>query len=142
MLRAAFIDLARPGRKGIAVMRRLLDERGDGYVAPASELEASFVSLLRRYGLPEPGPPGRRRRRSRLGGPGRLRLRRRRRPAGDRARQPAPSLSKLDVEADAARDRRLRDAGWQVVRFCWADVMTEEPILTLIRTLPLALVTI
>jgi len=50
--------------------------------------------------------------------------------------------SKLDVEADAARDSRLRDAGWRVVRFCWADVMAEEPILTLIRTLPLALVTI
>ncbi len=140
MLRAAFIDLARPGRKGIAVMRRLLDERGDGYVAPASELEACFVALLRRHGLPEP---------SRQvdvgdghGWVGRV----------DFAYVDARLVieldgrrhhsSKLDVEADAARDGRLRDAGWQVVRFCWADVVAEEPILSLIRSLPLALVTI
>lgn len=139
-LRAAFIDLARPGRKGIAVMRRLLVERGDGYVAPASELEACFLALLRRHDLPEPA------RQVDVGDGhgwvGRV----------DFAYIDARLVieldgrrhhsSKLDVEADAARDRRLRAAGWRVVRFCWADVVAEEPILSLIRGLPLLLVTV
>ena len=34
--------------------------------------------------------------------------------------------SKLDVEADAARDRRLTRAGWRVVRFTWTDLV-ERP---------------
>lgn len=139
-LRAVFIDLARPGRKGIAVMRELLDQRGEGYVAPASELEACFLALLRRHDLPAPA------RQVDVGDDdgwvGRV----------DFAYVDARLVieldgrryhsSKLDVQADAARDRRLRAAGWRVARFGWADVIAEEPILSLIRALPLVLVTI
>ena len=53
-LQAAFSDLASRGRKGTAVMRRLLADRSDGYVPPASELEARFRDLVRDAGLPEP----------------------------------------------------------------------------------------
>ena len=53
-LQAAFCDLASRGRKGTAVMRRLLAERSEGYVPPASELEARFRDLVREAGLPEP----------------------------------------------------------------------------------------
>ncbi len=47
-------DLAIQGRNGTCAMREILMERGEGYVAPASELEADFLALLRRAGLPLP----------------------------------------------------------------------------------------
>ena len=34
--------------------------------------------------------------------------------------------SKLDRDADTDRDRRLRQAGWRVVRFTWQDLL-ERP---------------
>lgn len=130
-LRAAFIGLAKPGRKGIALMRRLLDERGDGYVPPASELEACFVALLRSHHLPQPA------RQVDLGdGDGwvgrvdfvyadaRLII------ELDGKRHHS---STLDVEADEARDRRLRAAGWRVERFGWDDIIAVEPIVSTIR---------
>ncbi len=132
-LRAAFIDLARPGRRGIALMRRLLDDRSDGYVPPASELEACFVALLRSHGLPEPARQvdvG-----DELGWVGRV----------DFAYTGARTVieldsrrhhsSKLDVEADEARDLRLRAAGWQVERFRWDDLIAVEPVVSLIRSI-------
>ncbi len=132
-LRAAFIDLARPGRKGIALMRRLLDERNDGYVPPASELEACFVATLRSHGLPEPARQvdvG-----DELGWVGRV----------DFAYSGARTVieldsrrhhsSKLDVEADEARDRRLRTAGWRVERVGWGDLIAIEPVVSLIRSI-------
>ncbi len=128
-LRAVFIDLARPGRKGIGVMRRILDERSTGYVPPASELEACFLAILARYDLPQPE---------------------RQLDVGDaegwigRVDFAYPEVkllieldsyrfhsSKLDQEADAARDRRLRVAGWRVERFGWSDVSHPQRILAL-----------
>jgi hypothetical protein len=47
-------DLAIQGRNGTCAMREILMARGEGYVAPASELEADFLALLRRAGLPLP----------------------------------------------------------------------------------------
>jgi hypothetical protein len=41
------------GRPGLRVLRELLDERGDGYVPPASNLEARFASIVAEAGLPE-----------------------------------------------------------------------------------------
>lgn len=132
-LRAAFIDLAVAGRKGIALMRRLLDERGDGYVAPASELEACFVALLRTHGLP--GPARQVDVGDELGWVGRV----------DFAYTGARTVieldsrrhhsSKLDVEADRVRDRRLRAAGWRVERLGWADLVAVEPAVLLISSI-------
>lgn len=133
-LRAIFIELAQPGRKGIGVMRRLLDERSDAYVAPASELEACFLALLRRHGVPEP------KRQVDAGGAddwlGRV----------DFAYSDVKLLieldshrhhtARLDVAADALRDERLRAAGWQVERFGWSDIRAPDRILALLRDLP------
>ncbi|MEA2900876.1 MAG: hypothetical protein QOH36_763 [Actinomycetota bacterium] len=120
-LQATFSDLASRGRKGTAVMRLLLADRSDGYVPPASELEARFRDLAREAGLPDP-------------------VRQLDAGAGDDwigrvdvAYPPARLLveldsrlhhsSKLDREADAERDRKLRRGGWQIVRFTWEDLV-------------------
>lgn len=117
-------ELARRGRPGIAIMRRLVDERGEGYVAPASELEARFLALLRSADLREPvrqldvGDDA--------GWAGRvdsayadLRLL----IELDSRRH---HLSKLDFEADRARDNRWVAAGWRPLRFTWRDVTTRQ----------------
>jgi Protein of unknown function (DUF559) len=49
-LRRVLADLAEQGRNGTTVLRALLDQRGNDYVPPASNLEARFVSLLRGAG--------------------------------------------------------------------------------------------
>src|SRR5437764_11715640 len=46
-------ELGKRGRKGTRLMRRLLLDRGEGYVATAGELEARFAKLCRQYGLPD-----------------------------------------------------------------------------------------
>jgi hypothetical protein len=123
-LQAAFFDLASRGRKGTAVMRRLLAERSEGYVPPASELEARFRDLVTDAGLPEPV------RQLDAGNDeawiGRV----------DVAYPPARLLveldshlhhsSKLDREADETRDLKLQRTGWRVVRFIWHDLV-ERP---------------
>ena len=50
----AFYPWARRGRRGVARMRVLLDERGPGFVATDSELETRTLGLIRRHGLPDP----------------------------------------------------------------------------------------
>ena len=98
-LEATFLDLASRGRKGTAVMRRLLAERSEGYVPPASELEARFRDLVGDAGLPQPvrqfnaGDDDDVARTSRCGLPANPHL--------DRARQPPPSL----LEARSGRRR-------------------------------------
>jgi hypothetical protein len=52
-IRAALNAVARRGRAGVGVMRRLLDERGDASSTP-SVLQARMATLLRRHGLPTP----------------------------------------------------------------------------------------
>ncbi|MGH9111176.1 MAG: hypothetical protein ACRDZN_02575, partial [Acidimicrobiales bacterium] len=47
-------DLGKRGRPGTALMRRLLDERDDGYVATESELEDLLIEVLQSHGLPLP----------------------------------------------------------------------------------------
>src|SRR5438552_17375374 len=105
-------------------MRLILEDRGEGYVAPATALEAEFRDLVRDFGLPEPV---------------------RQHSAGDAAAwigrldvaYPGSKLlieldsrrhhtSKLDRDADQARDNRLMAAGWRVLRLSWFD-LTERP---------------
>lgn len=121
-LHLAFDEVAGRGRKGSAVMRRILDERAADYVPPASELEARFLELIRAAGLPEPV---------------------RQLDVGDskgwigRVDFAYPALgllleldsrrhhsALLDREADRLRDRRLLAAGWRrVERFTWLEVV-------------------
>jgi very-short-patch-repair endonuclease len=51
-LRRTLDQLAGSGRRGVVVLRELLDERGDGYIPPASGLEGRVDTILRRAGLP------------------------------------------------------------------------------------------
>jgi predicted transcriptional regulator of viral defense system len=122
--RAVLDDLAKRGRAGTRLVRRLLDERSAAYVPPASELEARFLDIVRDFGLPMPerevvlgddgGPVGRVEfvyRQARL----LIELDGRRH-----------HMAKLDFEADRARDNRFAAAGWRVVRLTW-DMVTRRP---------------
>jgi len=123
-LRAVTADLKRPGRPGIALMSRLLDDRGGGYIAPASELEARYLALTRSAGLPEPV-------RQHDIGDGRDRMGRTDYAYPDvrllvELDSRCHHLSKLDFEADRARDNRRVAAGWRPVRFTW-KMVTATP---------------
>ena len=118
-------ELGKRGRKGTRLMRRLLLDRGEGYVATASELEARFAKLCRKYGIPEPV---------------------RQQNTGDADKwiarvdfvYPPPLkviieldgrrhwLAKLDHDADLLRDAKLTAAGWRVIHFTWKQI-TPEP---------------
>jgi hypothetical protein len=49
-------ELASSGRNGVRVMRELLEERGEHYVPPASNLERRFATILQREGDPSLRP--------------------------------------------------------------------------------------
>src|SRR3954454_3842008 len=105
--------LGRRGRKGIGVMREILEARGPGYKAPESGLEALALRLLEEHGLPAPV---------------------RQLDVGDaidwiaRVDLAYPEhrviieidgrpwhIAKLDAERDALRRARLAAAGWRVL---------------------------
>ena len=124
-LRDTFSELAVRGRKGVAVMRSVLAERTAEIAAPASELEARFIELLRAAGLPSPV---------------------RQLDVGDdegwigRVDFAYPHVgllveldgrrhhsALLDRRADARRDDRMRLGGWRHVdRFTWADIAERD----------------
>jgi hypothetical protein len=52
-LRALVDETSIQGRPGLGVLRALLDERGDDYVPPASNLESRFAAIVAQAGLPE-----------------------------------------------------------------------------------------
>lgn len=119
-------DVGARGRAGTAGLSRLLLARGERYVAPESELEAQFIELVARHGLPEP------RRQVGLGDVdswiGRVDFAY---PAAKLVVECDGALahsSLLDRAADAERDQRLQAAGWAVLRFGWTDV-TQRPML-------------
>jgi len=126
-------ELAARGRRGTTAMRAILVERAPGYVAPASELEAEFRDLLRKEGMEQP------RRQVDLGGEGWI------------GRMDCYFGKRLIVELDGrvghvseldrARDRQRRNeltaAGFQVLVFTWAEVMSRPD--WVIRTLREAL---
>lgn len=110
----------RRGRPGSAALGTILDERGPGYVPPASELEALLFAVLRAGGLPD---PVRQHPLPSLHHSGRV--------------DAAYPLARLIIEVDGRRwhtrvgdferDRR-RDIeagllGWRVVRFTWGDLV-------------------
>jgi hypothetical protein len=52
-LRALVDETSVQGRPGLGVLRALLDERGDDYVPPASNLERRFAAIVTQAGLPD-----------------------------------------------------------------------------------------
>lgn len=114
--------LGRRGRPGTALMRDLLEERGPGYVPPASDLEDLFVAVCEAFGL----PPAERQ----LWAGGEA-------PVGrvDFAYPKAKLLiecqsrrhhtSLLDVEADIDRRAELVAAGWSIMEVTWHQLVHE-----------------
>lgn len=117
------VDLAEHGRSGTVLMRRLLEERRDDYVAPESELEARLIELARRFGLPEPE------RQIDLGDEhgwiGRVDFLFRGARVVVEVDGAAFHDGLLDRRSDEARDTRLAAAGWKVLRFRWDDVVNR-----------------
>lgn len=122
-LQQVFYSLARRGRRGTATMRSLLEDRGVGYVPPASELERRARQLFAQGGLPEPAFEV---------------------DLGD-----AEWIGRVDClwraewvvveldgrrhhdglssrRADRVRDNRLTAEGWRVIRVTWDDIV-ERP---------------
>ena len=115
--------VARPGKPGIAKLAVVLDERSDGYVPPASELERSLFAALDAGGLP---PPVRQ-----LPLPGRDGIR----GIADGGYLDALMVLEADgrrwhtrVEAarkDRERDARVVRAGWVPLRFVYEQIVGD-----------------
>lgn len=115
-------ELGRRGRPGTALMRRVVDERSEGYVATESELEDLVLAVLASAGVPLPV------RQRNLGGTtpvGRVDFA----YLGARVVVEADSrkhhTSLTDAEADRWRDLELAAAGFVVVRVTWRQLVTD-----------------
>ncbi len=120
-----FNAMARRGRRGIGRLRPFLEVRGDGYVAPTTELEARLVGIVRDHDLPEPSrqhlPPW-----AVAEGIGRV----------DFAYADYRVLIEVDGrrwhsrdvanEQDRFRDQQAAAAGWLVLRYTWTQI-TKSP---------------
>jgi hypothetical protein len=117
-------DLARRGRGGTTLLRGLLSARGEGYVAPASELESRLLTVLVDGGLPVPA------REVDLGDPdgwvGRVEFVYRSERVLVEADSRLHHTTLVDREHDRRRDERFAAEGFQVVRVGWAEV-TKHP---------------
>jgi hypothetical protein len=117
-------DLPAQGRRGTAAMRQLLLARGDGYIAPASELEHCFMQVVRDAGLPDPA------RETNVGDHegwvGRVEFAYRDAKVLIEVDSRLHHTSLLDLESDRTRDNRLMAAGWRVLRITW-EMLTERP---------------
>ena len=109
-------DVARRGRRGAGVLRRVLDDRALGRARPDGLLEARIARVLREYDLPAPVFQHR---------VGRYRV--------DFAYPELRLAIEVDgfevhgtpaaLQADLERQNRLVAAGWTVLRFTWRDVV-------------------
>lgn len=117
-------DLAERGRPGTAWMRVLLQARGDGYVAPASELERTMLELVEDAGLPRPE------REIDLGDAdgwvGRVELVFREAKVLVEVDSRLHHTALADYEHDRARDNRFVAEGFRVLRFT-ADQILHQP---------------
>jgi very-short-patch-repair endonuclease len=113
-LQAMLDDLSGRGRRGIAVMRQLLEERGPGFVPVESSLERRFLWICERFGI------GGFERQVVLGDHeviGRVDFRHRWQPVIVEIDSDRYHTSLLDRSADARRDELLTALGYTVCRF-------------------------
>jgi hypothetical protein len=124
ILHSLFATLGRRGKPGTAVLRRLLEVRGEGYIAPESELERRLLLIIDRAELP---PPVRQYQAPWLRSlNGRVDLAypdHRIIVEGDSRRW---HISSEAFEIDRLRDNAAQLAGWRVLRFTWLEI-TENP---------------
>ena len=122
---AALERVARKGRRGVRVFRKLLDEQRDN-PRPAGVFEAKFSSLARGFALPTAVPEL-----DVLADDGTWIAR------VDFAYPEAKLFIELDglethgsgpaLQRDLARQNALVDAGWQPLRYTWADLTRRQP---------------
>jgi very-short-patch-repair endonuclease len=127
-------ELMTPSRKGMRKLVSVLDERGPGFVSPASELERRLFEMVARAGLPEPirqfSFPGRQMVKGCVDGAfvePKLII------EGDSRRW---HTRLADFERDAARDKEAARAGWQTLRFVYVELtdLIDESAATLLET--------
>lgn len=131
-LNELFSLLGRRGKPGTAILRRLLAIRGEGYIAPESELERRLLMIIMEGGLPNPvrqfRAPWLRRIKGRV----------------DFAYPPQRLLVEADgrrwhllaeaFETDRLRDNAAQLAGWRILRFTWEEITTApERVVSTIR---------
>lgn len=116
--------VARPGKPGVAILGAVLDERGPGFVPPASKLEELLFSVLADAGLPEPV------RQIQLPGRGAVKglvdagyLDARLLLEADGRRW---HTRQTDLRRDHRRDAESIRAGWATLRFLYEQLI-EEP---------------
>jgi very-short-patch-repair endonuclease len=120
---ACLARVIRPGKPGVVALGQVLDERGDGYVADASELERALFSALRSAELPLP------RRQVPLPGRGALE------GLVDAAYHDAKVIIEADgrrwhtrirdLKRDHQRDAEAARVGWQTLRFLYEEIMGD-----------------
>lgn len=116
-------QLARPGRSGPAVLRRVLEERPAGAAPTGSELETRFLQCLREHGIPDPE----RQHVVRLRSGGSVHL--------DAAWPAQRVFAELDGASwhdgwearrrDMRRQTAVVSLGWRPLRFTWGDVVGD-----------------
>jgi len=120
-LRTTLDSVARRGRRGVGVLRMLLDKRSEGDDLSESVLEARMLGLCREQGLPAPICQHEVHHRTRFVGRVDFAY-----PA-DRVAIEVDgyeSHSSLDAfRRDRARQNELVGLGWTVLRFTWDDVV-------------------
>jgi hypothetical protein len=121
---AVLHEVTRPGKPGVIKLGRLLDELGDGYVPPHSDLEALLLKALDAGGLPLP------RRQIPLPGRGAIQ------GMADAGYEDVKLLLEADgrrwhsrhadFNRDRARDAEAARVGWQTLRFTY-EQLTSDP---------------
>jgi very-short-patch-repair endonuclease len=120
---ACLARVARPGKPGVIVLGEVLDERGDGCVAEASELERALFTILGSAGLPLP--------RRQVPLPGRGALEGLVDAAYDDARVIIEADGRRwhsrvrDLKRDHQRDAEAARVGWQTLRFLYEEIMGD-----------------
>jgi very-short-patch-repair endonuclease len=130
-VRSAVALLGRRGRPGIAVVRQLLEERADDYIAPESGLEVRALEVIRQAGLPEPDRQvdvG-----DHDGWVGRVDLAYRDQRLVIEIDSDVHHSTLVDRRADHDRDRRLSAAGWNVERVTEDDLGRPDSLAARLR---------
>jgi hypothetical protein len=120
---AVLAQVARRGKPGIDKVMLVLDERGDGFVPPASELERSLFAVLDAGGLPAPV--------RQLPLPGRGPIH----GIADGGYLDAQIVLEADgrrwharlaaAKRDRERDAQVVRAGWVPLRFTWEQIVHD-----------------
>jgi hypothetical protein len=131
-VRQLLAELGKRRRTGTALMRRLLEDRGEGYVAPESELEVRFFELVDRSGLPRPDAQ------ISLGDDespvGRVDYVYRAPGAVIELDSRRHHSALLDLEADRRRDNRFGAMGLRVFRITWLQLKRRpDEVVALLR---------